>query len=128
MDNDNDYDDNHVITQSGHGTSQGRYSYQTHKQNDRDEPNNGDRFYHVDENNIPIDDDTTSDTSSVKQPDLRDYIDYNNPLDPDHPAVKSATTVVTTEVPDTVGGGKGAKLDDDTSVSSSVQYQYYKRK
>lgn len=43
----------------------------------------------MDENGIRTEKDISSETSSVKQPDLRDYIDYNKPLDPDHPAVKS---------------------------------------
>jgi hypothetical protein len=119
-DDDTDYDG---------GQKYGRGGYKAHRQNDRDEPHNGDRYYYVDENNIPTHEaDSSSETSSVSQLDLRDYVDYNNPLDPNHPAVQRETNFVTTEVPDTVGAGLGARFDEDTSVSSSVMSEYEKKK
>lgn len=119
-DDDTDYDYRQTNGQGG---------YKAHRQNDRDEPHNGDRYYYVDESNIPTHEaDSSSETSSVDQPDLRDYVDYNNPLDPNHPAVQRETNFVTTEVPDTVGAGLGARFDEDTSVSSSVMSEYQKKK
>ncbi len=119
-DDDTDYDDRQTNGQGG---------YKAHRQNDRDEPHNGDRYYYVDESNIPTHEtDSSSETSSFNQPDLRDYVDYNNPIDPNHPAVQRETNFVTTEVPDTVGAGLGAQFDEDTSVSSSVMSEYEKKK
>jgi hypothetical protein len=122
-DDDTDYDDRQTYGQGSYKTPK------AHRQNDRDEPHNGNKYYYVDENNIPTHEaDSSSETSSVSQPDLRDYVDYNNPLDPNHPAFQKETNFVTTEVPDTVGAGKGARFDEDTSVSSSVMSEYEKKK
>ncbi len=44
-------------------------------QNDYDEPNNGDRYYYVDENKIRDQDTTTS--SSTQSVDVRDHINYD---------------------------------------------------
>lgn len=128
-DNDNDYDSDYTVNgqMSGQGKSQPG-SYQAHRQNDKDEPHYGNKFYYVDENNIEHEVSSSSDTSSFKEPNLRDYVDYNNPLDPDHPLVRQETNVITTEVPDTIGAAKGANFDDDTSVSSSVISEYEKKK
>jgi hypothetical protein len=60
----------------------------SHKQNDLDEPNNGARYYYVDEDEAAkkAEEDTSSETSSVSV-NLRDYVDYNNPITPRQPTV-----------------------------------------